>query len=286
MNPTKMEAKEINTLLKQLAKGEKIADPKKARFIQQKLMQDAELRTLLGDYKEAFKNNELHLLERKKSFKQIENQALIAALKRGESTPEMHNRAAAKLVTDQAFRARYQQEFPQETTEKEPETEKKVIPLQKILKYSLRIAAALTLLITAWWFTGQALVYNEALTAYEQFEQRQASIEEGSIVPLGIEKEISGTVCTILDQFEQAAKNKDFIYVPEGGVRVVETGSKFGVKFFVVQENECEITVLVKTDAALPSIGERISFDARAFEVSALGMSLKVLVEEQRHVVY
>ncbi|MGB0525876.1 MAG: hypothetical protein ACPGJS_23050 [Flammeovirgaceae bacterium] len=272
-----MEAKEIKKLLVQLAKGEQIANVEQARFIQEKLEQDADLRALLADYEALHLKNELHLLDASKSMKRIKNQALIEQLKEEGADVESKRNAAMKLVTDQDFRNRYEQAFPKETQETP------TLPLRRMAKYTLRIAATLTLLIVAWWFTGQALVYNQALEAYEDFANAQHAVGG---VELGAENQLTGTVCQILEKFDHAVENKDFIYIPDGGVRVTESGSKFGVKYYVISENECEVTVLVKTDANLPEVGERVSFDARAFEVSALGMSLRVLVEEQRHIVY
>lgn len=273
-----MNAKETKLLLLQLAKGETIANPEQARQIHEKLEQDASLQQLLESYKVMYQNNELHLLEGNASLKRIHNQALIEQLKE-ESTPkEIKDKATIKLLTDSDFRAKYEQAFPINTAE-----QTRIIPLKRILKYSIRIAATLTLLIVAWWFTGQALVYKQTLEAYQKFEQEQLN---NGAATLGGDNQLSGSICNILDRFDYAVENKAFVYIPDGGVRVKETGNRFGVKYYVVQEEDCEVTVLVQTNNPLPKVGERVSFDARAFEITALGQSLRALVEEQRHIVY
>ena len=125
-------------------------------------------------------------------------------------------------------------------------------------------------------------MYNKALAAYEKFEQHQARAP----LQLGNDGQLTGPVCSIVAQFDDAIANKSFIYIPDGGAKVVETGSRFGVNYYVVKEQSCELTVLIQKDTALPKVGELVSIDARAFEISALGQSLKVLIEEQRHAMY
>lgn len=271
-----MEIKELKRLLVQLAKGEQIIDAEQASIVQQKLADSEELRTLLEDYRELHQDNKLDVLVHKPSFSTIQDNGLIEKLKSGEATARDKEIAALKLLTNVEFKAKYDDAFLTDTTQT------RVIPMRRILGYTLRIAASLLLLIGAWWFIGQAVIYNQALTSYAEFEQAQANAP----LELGGEGQMTGSVCSIVDQFDEAVANQSFIYLPDGGARVTETGSRFGVKYYVVQEQTCEVTVLIQTDADLPAVGALISIDARAFEISALGQSLRVLIEEQRHVIY